>query len=240
MFDSLDILQTEVDSALGHPDRKLLDPEDVTASAIEVLEFYGLEAQQSQYGRVSKMVEFSPTMRDHPVNKASGMIVPLWVERRVGNLINQQWERWERIHTVHSSMLGEIATRRCSWERRSDGLHLIFNYDPVGTGPYRLHYYADPDIANALNDPLGLPTRYGFLFLHETILLVISRMLQRAAQLPEAEHLNSAQLNALSAQMAHSEAQAIRWKAKWDTEQNAEKAPKGRNRRPVLGRMGRG
>lgn len=237
MFDSLAVLQTEVDRALGHLDRKYLDPEDCTAAAIETLAYYGLQSQQSQYGRVSRVVEFNPTSRNAPVGKASEMAVPSYLEYRVTTAPN---ERWERIHTTHPSLLGEIEARRCAWDRDSNGLRLLFNYDPTGTGPYRLHFYSDPEIAQALTDPLGLPTRYGFLFTHATILNVITTVMNRAAQLPEDEQLNSGQLGAISAQISHSDAQVKKWEALRKTELDAERAPKGRNRRPVLGWMGRG
>lgn len=237
MFDSLAILQTEVDQRLGHLDRKFLDSEDTTAAAIETLAFYGLQSQQSQYGRVSRVVEFNPTSRNAPVSKASEMAVPSYLERRV---TTGEFERWERIHTTHPSLLGENASRRCAWDRDGDGLRLLFNYDPTGTGPYRLHFYSDAEIAQALTDPLGLPTRYGYLFTHATILNVITTVMNRAAQLPEDEQLNSGQLNAISAQISHSQTQVEKWEALRKTELNAERAPKGRNRKPVLGWMGRG
>lgn len=237
MFDSLAVLQTEVDQRLGHLDRKYCDPEDVTAAAIETLAYYGLQAQQSQYGRVSKVVEFNPTSRNAPVNKASDMAVPSYLEVRVTTTPN---ERWERIHTTHPSLLGDNVARRVAWDRDANGLRLLFNYDPTGTGPYRLHFYSDPEIAQALTDPLGLPTRYGFLFTHKTILNLVTTIMNRAAQLPEDEQLNSGQLNAISAQISHSKAQVKMWEARRDYELNAERAPKGRNRSPVLGWMGRG
>jgi hypothetical protein len=233
----LAILQTEVDRMLGHLDAKYLNPEDVTAAAIETLAYYSLDAQQSQYGRVGKVVEFQPRSRSAPVSKAADMAVPSYVERRVGYPPN---ERWQWIPATHPSALFETQELRCAWERGTNGLKLLFNYDPSGWGPYRLHYYADPEFAKALDSPLGLPKRFGFLFTHATILNAVTTVMNRAAQLPEDEQLNANQLNAISAQIGHSQAQVNKWEPLWKGEKDADKAPRGRNRRPVLGRMGLG
>lgn len=237
MFDTLAILQTEVDQRLGHMDRSFLDPEDVTAAAIETLSFRGMQAAQSQYGRSSRHVDFIPTSRDAPVNKASEMAVPSYVQIRISTLPANQWEI---VHTSHQSALSEHADRRVAWYKdENQKLHLALNYDPAGL-THRLWYYTDPVLAQALNDPLGLPTRHGFLFLHDTILRVISTVISRAAQLPEADQLTVAQLKALEVAASNSNARVMELEPLWRSENNAEKAPRGRNRRPVLGRMGMG
>lgn len=235
MFDTLAILQTEVDRALGHLDRKYLEPEDVTAAAIETLSFYSLDAQHSPFARVSKIFPFSPRAR--VVAIGGDVSIPSWVERRVGNPPNQSWQF---IPAVHPSELSENAGLRCAWERTATGLSLSFNYDPTAWGPYRLHYFSDPAIADTLDSPLGLPTRFGFLFLHATILNVVNSILNRAAQLPADEQLSAAQVDAISAQVAHSQSQIAKWEPLWKTEKDADDAPRGRNRKPVLGVWGAG
>lgn len=236
MFDSLALLQTEVESALGDLDRKFLTPEDVTAAAIEALALRGLQAAQSEYGRVSKHVEFYPASRDAPVNKASDMAVPSYVERRVGHAPN---EEWVIVHATHPSALSETEAYRSAWYKDASGYRLQLNYDPTGIW-HRLWFYTDPKFAQLLGDPLGLPTRFGFLFTHDTILNVISRVVNRSAQLPESEQLNMGQLKALEVAASHSNAKVAQWEVMWESEKDADKAPRGRNRRPVLGRMGMG
>lgn len=232
MFDSLALLQSEVKQRL-HLETKFLDPEDITAAAIETLSFYGVEAQQSQFGRTSKRVEFIPQSRDAAVNQAVDMVAPSYLERKIWNLPN---EEWRYVPACHPSMLSEGAELRSAWWRDEGGFRLQLNYDPTGIY-HRLWYYSDLDIAEALEDPLGLATRYGYLFTHETILNVIASVLNKSAQLPEPEQLNAAQLNALSVQASHSQAQVDKWRPKWERDNNAERAPRGRNRRRICGGM---
>lgn len=238
MFDSLAILQTEVDRALGNPGREFLEPEDVTAAAIECLALRGLQAAQSTYARVSKHVQFYPSSRNASVNAASDMAVPSYVERRISTAPN---EAWTIVPTVHPSLLSGVLEYRTAWERDSDGLRLLLNYTPTGIY-HRLWYYADPKFAQMLNDPLGLPTRFGYLFLHDTILNVIPSVMHRAAAIEAAggQGLTLAQLKAIETQIAHSQAKVDEWEPLWKSEKDASKAPRGRNRRPVLGRMGLG
>lgn len=237
MFDTLAILQTEVDQRLGHMDPKFCQPEDVTAAAIEALTFRGMQAAQSQYGRSSRRVDFIPSSRDAPVNKASEMAVPSYIQIRINTLPADQWEI---VHTAHQSALSEHADRRVAWYKdENQKFHLALNYDPTGL-MHRLWYYTDPVLAQALNDPLGLPTRHGFLFLHDTILRIISIVISRAAQLPEGEGLTLDQRGALEVAASNSNARVAELEPLWRSDNNAEKAPRGRNRRPVLGMMGMG
>lgn len=236
MFDSLAILQSEIDLALGHLDRKYLNPENVTAAIIAACSHRGMQAAQSQYGRVSKHVQFFPASRDAPVNRAVDMALPSYIERRISNPPNEQWQI---VHAVHPSALSENADYRSAWYKDEGGYRLQLNYDPKGIY-HRLWYYADPKLAQAFNDPLGIPTRHGYLLLHDSILKVIPSIMLRNGQLPEKEQLSLAMLGALRAQISQSQAERDELELLWMAEKDASKAPRGRNRRPVLGRMGLG
>jgi len=235
MLDSLSNLIAEVDQRLGHPAIELLHPEDVVSIAIEVLTRRGLISQQSQYARISKKKLIYPATRDTRLSMVPDMMMPSYLERQ---LASGPTDIWTYVSSAGDAEIEGARTHgdgaRCSFTQEPDGFHLILSYDPIGM-VHRLSYYAERQIAQAMGDALDRGSRFGFLYTHETIEGCVALIMANA---PEDRPLSSTYLQALSATLAYSQAQIAKWSELFDNEKDANRNPRARNRRKILGRGG--
>jgi len=234
MFDSLALLMSDAYQALGSPKREHLDPKDLARAAFKTMAFFGLDSQHSEYGRMEKHVTFEPPGRDFLVtNYAPDILLPTYIERRAGNSALDEWV-WAPLirHSALEERRGEGPYG--SVYREEDGLHILLSYEPAGY-EHRLWYYTDPVVPGSKDDPLPLPTRFGFMFSAQTVLYAVPMMLMRAAKLPEEQQLTTAQLQAINAAVGDANAEIARYEPAWTKEKVADRNPQGRNRRPILG-----
>lgn len=236
MWDSLALLAGEVDRLLGL-DEPFVTGEDLIAALFRVFAFYGLGAQQSSYGRTSKLSpEFTVGSRDTLLTAAPDMMLPSYLEvQKNQNVFNS----WRYVYAVDSASLEEarrMGQIRCCFEREEDGFHLRLSYDPDGTLLHRLRYYTDPIIPGAKDDPLPLPERFAPMFASRAVPFVASSAMNLSAKLEEKDQLNTAQLAAISAAIGLASSEVADWKPLWEAEIKSNRNPIGRDRRPVLSR----
>ncbi len=220
---------------MGSPAIELLPPEDVVSVAIEVLTRRGLISQQSQYARISKKKLIYPAARDTKLTMVPDMMMPSYLERQ---LASGPTDVWTYVSSAGDAEIEGARTHgddaRCSFTKESDGFHLILSYIPTGM-THRLTYYSEPQIAQTLGDVLDRGSRFGFLYTHETIEGCVPLIMANA---PEDRPLSSAYLQALSATLSYSQAQIAKWSELFDIEKDANRNPRGRMRRKIIGRGG--
>lgn len=233
MFDTFALLLSDVDQALGHPDRSHLDPEDVARAACETLAFYGLSAQGSEYARQGKYVPVTFSSRDARIN-SNEILFPSYIERRSGTTPNEVYE-W--IPSTSLSELEEFRMKnqaRAAFYKGDNGEWRVrLSYDPTGI-PHRLRYYSDPLVVSSINDPLPLSARFGFMFSARALINTVPMMMQRNGKLANEAQLSVAQLNAIGSAVALAQSQIKDWDPIWKQELHADKNPQGRNRRRLV------
>lgn len=237
MFDSIATIMTEVYRAYGNPAREYLDPSDIASATWEVFARYGLIAQQSEYERATRSVFLPLNSRDSRITQAQDIMAPSFLERRIGLSPNESWD-W--IPTVG---LEDIEDQRdygreaaCTFYRDENRqFRLRLSYDPISI-THRLWYFSNPGVPNSPGEPLPLPARFGFMFMHKAIVNTAPKYLARAANLPIDKQLNSGQLGAISSVVGHSQGELQSWEKLWKKEIDSDRSPGGRNRRSLIGR----
>ena len=238
MYDTISNLVSEVMSSLGSPSLEILHPKHVVEALSESFALRGLTAQQSAEGRYNKSVPIVVNSRDTLLSQAADIALPSYVERRAGS---DPFVTWVYVPSCDKSLLEEARGRgeeRCAFYRAGDGRwRLMLSDNPTGI-TYRLNYYSDPAIIATLEDPLPLPIRFATMFKYDTQINVVPGMMSRAAQLPPESQLNSAQLQAISAVLAHASTGLEKWEPLWKRELEGNKNPRGRFRRSLLSHGG--
>ena len=240
MYDSLALLVSGVLDKFGPTALMYLKPIKVLDAAMETLAKYGLIAQQSEHGRVSMSVTFTPTSREVSLdNYTNGMSLPSYVERKTGLNTSSCYE-W--IPAVMASRLDEYresGDARVSFVRTEEGLHVMrLSYDPGGIS-HRLTYSTNPQIPQDMDGQIGTPNRFWPMLAHATFINVVPTFLLLITELPkeEKDRFDSTYLAAIGAAVGHSKEQIRDWEPLFKIENSADPNPRGRMRRPILGRL---
>ena len=233
MFDTFKLLISEVYGRLGHLPGEYLSPEDIAAAVEETFALRGLSAQQSPQGRIGKIVPLNANTRDVALSNAPDILLPSWVERKLGTEPN---ERYEVLPSYGQAYLEAVRNRGefgCAFWRDDNGWRVTLSYNPTGY-VHRLHYYGAPVIMGSLDDEIPLPKHFFFFFADTATKLTIKRVLGRNMALPFDRQLASGQLEMLGAIAAACIAGEDEWKPMFKNELEASKNPAGRQRRPIL------
>lgn len=233
MFDTLALLVSDILQGLGNPPREWLEPEDAVRAAIHTLAFYLLTQQQSAENRSHRNIEFVPAARDVSIQGlvADAMMVS-FVERKFGSSPN---DSYTYLHNARLSDLEEARVRgdeRCCVYKQDDELRFRTTYEPNGT-THRIWYYIDPVLPQTLADNVRVP-RFGPMFVSAGIVKAGTTMKMRMVQLPKDRRPDELQLRCINDAIAEAAATRLEWDALWKYDNQATKAPRGRNRRPVL------
>lgn len=188
MLDTQAQLTTDVLQGLGFPPEEYLSVEDAYRAVTNSLAFYLQILAQSNQNQVIRHVTFTPTSRDVVVNQQGVPgSSPAWVERQVGNIPN---ETFEFVPTCNLNALEDARLRgeaRCAFYSEQNQLHIRFSYNPQNLSyrTHRLWFDPSPQLANALNDPHGMPANFYPMVSARAIARCVPLMLIKSAQLQE-------------------------------------------------------
>jgi hypothetical protein len=234
MFDSLAHLISDTSQALGHPNREHLDPEDLTRAVFETLALYGLDSAHSETSRRSKSIPVNLNARETVLYNAENILLPSYLERKIGNEPTETWDWLPHIRRASLESARQAGRAFCSFQRVDEGWQVTVTYDPVGT-EHRLWYYSDPIVPQTKDDPLPLPSRFGFMFTARSVINAVPMMLMRAANLPEEQRLTSNHLQAIDAAVGHANSVIEAYEPLWNKEKRSDLNARGRMRRPLVG-----
>lgn len=233
MFETLALLISDTSQALGHPNREHLDPEDLTRAVFQTLALYGLDSAHSETSRRSKSALVNLNSRESMLYNVPDILLPAYLERKIGQQPTEEWDWLPHIRRASLESTRRAGRAFCSFTRLTEGWQVALSYDPTDT-EHRLWYYSDPIVPQTKDDPLPLPPRFGFMFTARSVINAVPMMLMRAANLPEEQRLNSAQLQAIDAALAHADNQIREYEPLWNKEKRGDLNARGRNRRPLV------
>lgn len=236
-MDKLAHLVTDLFEALGFPAAEHFGPEDAVRAVRRSLSFYDLDLGQSNQNQtISKTAEFSFTTRDKSLPSFRG--VPLWLERKIGSSPN---EGWPMVHGVNLAAVEDAWARgdeRCAFHSERTGLVVRLSWLPDSSTVFRVRYDADPTLEITLADPIRLRPSFFPMYTARAVLDAVPTMLLAAAKCAEEGNPPSA-LMLTAWDIAGNRAEQVLedYKPLWKQEKLGSRgAPRGRNRRKILGR----
>jgi hypothetical protein len=241
-MDTLAQFVTDLFEALGFPPAEYLSPEDAVRAVRRSLAFYDLDLGQSNQNQVvSKSAEFSFTTREKSLSNVRG--VPLWLERKVGSAPN---EGWPMVHAGNLAAVEDAWGRgdeRCAfYNGEKNALVVRLSYLPSAAQKFRLWYDPNPSLSVTLADPVLLTPTFYPMFTARAVLDAVPVMLLHAAKCAEEGNPPSS-LTLTAWDIAGNRAEQVLddYKPIWRQHKLGSRgAARGRNRRPVLARSGRG
>jgi hypothetical protein len=188
LLDTQAQLTTDVLQGLGYPAEEYLSVLDAYRAVTNALCYYLQILAQSNQNQIIRHVNFTPASRDvvmaqEDVPGSS----PAWVERQIGNVPN---ETFIYVPTCNLNALEDARERgemRCAFYSEQGQLHIRFSYNPQDYTyrTHRLWYDPAPQLANALNDPHGMPANFYPMPVARAITRCVPVMLIKSAQLQE-------------------------------------------------------
>jgi hypothetical protein len=193
LLDTQAQLTTDVLQGLGFPAEEYLSVEDAYRAVTNALAFYLQILAQSNQNQIIRRVPFTPSSRDVVMNQQDVPgSSPAWVERQIGDVPN---ETFEYVPVCNINALDDARARgeaRCAFYSEQGQLHIRFSYNPQNLS-YRKHYlWYDPAplLANALNDPHGMPANFYPMASARAITRCVPIMLIKSAQMQEEGEVN--------------------------------------------------
>jgi hypothetical protein len=237
MFDTLALLVSDIFQGLGDPDDVWLGPEDVQRAAVHTLALYGLASQQSANSRTNSSILVYPNARDVPLSDMVGVMLPSYMERKVWVEPNETYVYCPAVRLAEIEEARSRGDDRCCIYKDELGFwRLRTSYDPNGI-THRVWYYTDPVFAKVLNDPTGLPTRFGPMFIARAIVRVAPVMAMKMSKLPKEKRPDAVTFEALRSMVSENLNELEKkggWEERYRYELNASREPRGRMRRSVL------
>lgn len=235
MHDTLALLVSDILMGLGDPPREYLEPEEAVRAALHTLALYGLASQQSTHSRNNLSITMTLTARETSLKgKMQDVMLPSYVERKFGANPN---EGFIYLHSVNLAGVEEARLSgldRCCFYKDREGFFVLrTSYDPRNT-EHRIWFYQDPTVAQTLDDPLPLPTRFGPMFVARGIIKAYGLMLMRIGKIPVELQPSETYFSGIAAIVEESRLELKEWENLWEYEKKASPAPKGRNRRSIL------
>lgn len=197
MLDTQAQLTTDVMQGLGFPPEEYLSVEDAYRAVTNALAYYLQILVQSNQNQVIRKVTFTPRSRDYVLSQEDMPgSSPAWIERQIGDAPN---ETFIYIPTCNVNALEDARERgemRCAFYTENNELHVRFSYNPESytPGTHRLWFDPSPQIANALNDPHGMPSNFYPMVSARAITRCVPTLLIKSAQLQESGEEVSGQL----------------------------------------------
>lgn len=238
-MDKLAHLVTDLFEALGFPPKEYLEPEDAVRAVRRSLAFYDLDLGQSNQNQfVSKTAEFSFAAREKSLATVQG--VPLWLEAKVGTAPYEGWHFVPAVNLAAVEDAWERGDERCAFYNEKTALVVRLSYLPDSADRFRVWYDPNPSLEVTLEDPILLPPSFYPMFTARAVLDAVPQILLQAAK---CEDNPPTQLMLTAWDIAADRAQQVLrdYAPNWRQHKLGSRgAARGRNRRPVLARSGRG